>query len=83
MGAYSIFIASKTGNAAAVTIGSSPSMVVATGVFCIFPLEPVTGSGVPSYISDPVYGLGNVENPSNYWFDGTTGDSILPSLSVM
>jgi hypothetical protein len=58
-------------------------MVTATGRYCIAALTPVSGTSLPTFLSDMVYGLANVENPNTYWFDGNTGDAILPSISTM
>lgn len=80
---FSVFIQTRVGNSALIYIGSSGLMNTGTGRFCICALTPVTGTSLPTFLSDMVYGLANVENPSNYWFDGATGDSILPSMSTM
>lgn len=80
---FSVFIQTKTGNSGLIYVGSNGLMDKTTGRYCITVLTPVTGTSLPTFLSDMVYGLANVENPSNYWFDGNTGDSILPSMSVM
>ena len=74
---FSVFIAAKIGNAAAINIGTQYNMVFATGVFTI-----VAINGGQNF-EDNNYGFGNGFNSSDYWFDGTTGDNILPSLSII
>jgi len=78
MACYSVYIQPVV-DAAGIYIGTSPNMVKATGAFCI----KILPTALPNDFTDVNYGLGNVENPSNYWFDGSTSDSILPSLSTI
>jgi hypothetical protein len=80
---YSVFVQTRVGNSGLIYIGSSGLMNTTTGRYCIAALSPVTGTSLPTFLSDMVYGLANVESPSAYWMDGSTGDAVLPSLSVM
>lgn len=79
----SIFIQCKPGNSGLIYIGNSVSMVKATGVGCILSMLN-TASGVqPLYFADPMYGGIDGMSTADYWFDGTTGDNILPSFTVL
>jgi hypothetical protein len=77
------YVECKIGNAATIFIGTDSTMVKATGVFVLKQMA-ASGAGInPSFFSDPDYGLANAMKSDDYWFDGTTGDSILPSLTVL
>lgn len=83
IGCFCVFVQTKIGNTGLIYIGTNGRMNTSTGRYCIAGLTPVTGTSLPTFLSDSVFGLANVENPSNYWFDGDTGDSLLPSMSTM
>jgi len=83
MPCVSVFIQCKEGNVGAVYIGTKSTMVKATGKYCLAILE-FTSSGVqPFNFSDPQYGSVNGMESADYWFDGTTSDNILPSLTIL
>ena len=70
------------GNAAALFIGNKQAMVKATGVGVILKIVNVTSGNQPTeFSSSNVYGA-NPDNTANYWIDGTTGDSYLPSCTM-
>lgn len=79
-----IYVQTKDGNAGAIYIGASSSMVKATGVFVITKLQPVASGAQPTEFSSAMSGMGlNPIDIGQIWVDGTTADSYLPSLGVV
>jgi hypothetical protein len=79
----SFFVQCNEGNAGKIYIGNSATMVKATGVGVIAILE-FTSSGIqPFNFADPMYGSTPGLTSDSYWFDGTTSDKILPSLTLL
>jgi hypothetical protein len=78
--AQSVYIQAKDGNTGALYIGTQPQMVKASGAFVISVLQLVAAGSQPYEFSTSRQGLANAETLSQYWIDGTTGDSYLPSI---
>jgi hypothetical protein len=78
--AQDVFVQGLDGSTAALYIGVTPKMVKATGVGVIFKLFNTAGGTNPFYFSTSRQGLANTECASQYWIDGTTGDTYLPSI---
>jgi hypothetical protein len=79
----SLYVQTLDGNTGYIMVGTSPSMVIATGVFCMSKLQPVTATTQPVELSSAIQGFSGPLNTSQLWFDGShTGDKILPSFST-
>jgi hypothetical protein len=76
----SVYVQCLDGNTGAIFIGDRPTMVKATGVGVIKKLQLVAASAQPIDYSRPRSGVANTDDLGNYWVDGTTGDSYLPSI---
>lgn len=81
--AQSLYVQALDGNAGALYLGAAPNMVKATGVNVIAKLQMVTSGTQPFDFSTSRQGLANAETLSQYWIDGTTADSYLPSLGLV
>jgi len=79
----SVFIQCIEGNTALIYIGNTASMVKATRVGVIATLEFTASGTQPFNFADPMYGSTPGLTSDSYWFDGTTGDKILPSLTLL
>lgn len=77
-----VSIQTKSANTGAIAVGSSGAMNASTGLYCIAFLPNVTSPTPPTSMSDQGGGRGNVFSTSNYWFAGTSGDAVLPSITV-
>lgn len=75
-----LYVQAKDGNAGALFIGTAPTLVKATGVSVIAKLQLVASGQQPYEFSTSRQGLADTETLSQYWIDGTTGDSYLPSV---
>lgn len=81
--AQQVYVQALDGNTGSLYLGTSAQMVTSTGVFVIAKLMKV-GSGVQPYdFSTSRQGLADAESVSQYWIDGTTSDSYLPSLGLV
>jgi hypothetical protein len=77
-----VYIQTKPGNTGSIYIGGQ-GMVTSTGPFYVL-MIPVSATGVqPIDWSDYIGSGQDVIATGDYWFDGTTGDSIIPSLTVL
>lgn len=81
--AQSLYIQGLDGNTGALFIGVSPQMVKATGAFVLAKIQQVTAGSQPFEFSTSRQGLADAETVSQYWIDGTTGDSYLPSIGAV
>lgn len=81
--AQNIYVQGLDGNAGALYFGVSPQMVKATGVFVLAKTQAVTTGTQPYEFSTSRQGLSDTETLSQYWIDGTTGDSYLPSIGAV
>jgi hypothetical protein len=81
--AQNVYVQALDGNAGALYVGTSPLMVKATGVFVIVKLQLVAAGTQPYDFGTSRQGLADTEPTSQYWIDGTTGDSYLPSLGLV
>jgi len=81
--AQSLYVQGLDGNAGSLFIGTSPQMVKSTGVYVIAKLVAVTSGLQPYDFSTSRQGLADTEVLSQYWMDGTTGDSYLPSIGAV
>lgn len=80
----SLYVQTKDGNAAAIYIGTSNSMVKATGVGVIAKLQNVSSGSQPVEFVGSLVGLGaNPYSVGQIWVDGNTGDSYLPSFGLV
>lgn len=78
---FSVYIQCKPGNSGAIYIGGQ-GMSVASNVYYA-ELISVSASGVqPIEFSDYIGDGSNTLDTADFWFDGTTGDKILPSFST-
>jgi hypothetical protein len=77
-----VYIQTQDGNTGAIYIGNKYSMVKATGVSCIVKLQPVAVGVQPVEFNTTIGGFLGPLSLGEFWFDGTTGDKILPSISV-
>ncbi len=75
-----VYVQAKDGNTGALYIGTSPQMVTGTGVFVVAKIQEVTAGQQPYEFSTSRQGLADTEVLSQYWIDGTTADSYLPSV---
>lgn len=76
-----IYIQCKPGNSGIIYVGGQ-GMVASTGPF--YALLINTASGIqPIDFTDSIGSGQNVMSTADYWFDGTTSDSILPSVTVL
>lgn len=79
-----IYVQTKDGNAGAIFIGTSGSMVKASGVSVITKLQQVAVGVQPTEFSSAMSGMGlNPIDVGQIWIDGTTADSYLPSLGIV
>ena len=81
--AQNIYVQSLDGNTGALYVGTKPQMVKATGVFVIAKLVQVASGTQPLDFGTSRQGLADTEPTSQYWIDGTTGDSYLPSIGLV
>lgn len=81
--AQSLYVQAKDANTGSLFIGAGPQMVSSTGVLVIAKIVAVATGLQPYDFSTSRQGLANEETMSQYWIDGTTGDSYLPSLGVI
>lgn len=81
--AQELYVQGLDGNSGALYIGTSPQMVKATGVSVIAKVQFVAAGVQPYDFSTSRQGLADTEALSQYWIDGTTGDSYLPSIGLV
>ncbi len=79
----STFVQTKDGNAGTIFIGTQDNMVTATGVFVCAELTKVAAGIQPIEFHDGRFGPVNADDMGQFWVDGTTGDSYLPSFGVV
>ena len=75
-----IYVQGKDGNSGALFIGTGPQMATATGAQVIAKIVAVTAGTQPTEFSTSRDSGLNAETVSQYWIDGTSNDSYLPSL---
>lgn len=75
-----IYVQAKDGNTGALFIGANPRMVTSTGLYMIAKIQSVTSGTQPYEFSTSRQGAVDTEVAGQFWIDGTTGDSYLPSL---
>lgn len=78
-----IYVQAKDGNTGALYLGTSPKMVISTGVLVIAKLQTVTAGVQPTEFYTSRQGLADTEGLGQYWIDGTTGDAYLPSAGLV
>ena len=78
----SVYIQCKPANTGIIYIGNKSTMVKATGVSCISILQPFGAAEQPIEFSLAISGFPGPLSFGEFWFDGTTNDSILPSASI-
>jgi hypothetical protein len=77
-----VYIQCKPANSGIVYIGNKNTMVKATGVSCISILQPFGAAIQPIEFSSAVAGFQGGLSFGELWWDGTTGDNILPSADI-
>ena len=70
-------------NTGVLYIGDSPRMVKATGIHVLYTLNVTTSPAQPSSIEFTEHGASDTEVASQFWIDGTTSDTYLPSLGLV
>lgn len=80
--AESVYVQGLDGNTGSLFIGTGPQMVTATGVLVLKKLVKVATATQPNEVLFSQSGLADSETLSQFWIDGTTGDSYLPSLGA-
>lgn len=80
--AESVYVQGLDGNTGSLFIGTGPQMVTATGVQVLKKLVKVTAATQPNEVLFSQSGLADSETLSQFWIDGTTGDSYLPSIGA-
>lgn len=75
-----IYVQGLDGNTGALYVGTKPQMVKASGLYVIAKVMQTASGTQPYDFSTSRQGLADTEIASQYWIDGTTGDSYLPSL---
>ena len=78
---FSVYIQCQPGNTGDIYIGGQ-GMVKATGPFYALLILTSASAVQPIEFNDYVGDGMNVLDTADYWFDGTTGDKILPSFST-
>jgi hypothetical protein len=81
--AQSLYIQGLDGNSGSLYIGTSPQMSKSTGLYVIAKMVIVTSGLQPYDFCTSRQGLADTEVISQYWIDGTTGDSYLPSIGAV
>jgi len=77
-----VYIQTVDANSGAIYIGNKSTMVKATGVNCIAKLQPVNSGVQPIDFSSTIAGFPGPLSFNEWWYDGSTGDKILPSVSI-
>lgn len=80
--AQEVTVQGLDGNTGALYVGTSPQMVKATGVFVLTKLVQTAANVEPNAIRYSQSGLAESETLSQFWIDGTTADSYLPSIGA-
>lgn len=78
--AESVVVQALDGNSGSLFVGDAPQMVTATGVHVLKKITAAAAGTQPNEVEFSSHGPAFTQTLSQFWIDGTTGDSYLPSL---